>query len=413
MPSSTDRRFCCKSCGSELRDVFLDLGEQPLANAFLVHADEDERRYPLTVRVCEECFLVQADHDIPADAIFTSDYVYFSSTSKSWVEHARRYAEVMIDRFGLTPGSRVVEVASNDGYLLQHFKAAGIPVLGVEPTANTAAVARERDIPTESAFFSAEVAADLRKRYGPADLMAANNVLAHVPDIVGFVRGFAELLAPDGVATFEFPHLMEMIESGKFDTVYHEHYSYLSLVAAESVFRRCGLRVFDLETLPTQGGSLRLYVCQDGSSWKETPAVEAFRARERALGMHEMAGYRGFEPRVQKIRDAFLGFLADAKSEGRTIAAYGAAAKGNTFLNFCGITASDIVAVADASSAKQGKFLPGSRIPVVTPTELAGLGPDYVLILPWNLASEIEAQLAYLAADGTRFVTAIPRLDIH
>ncbi len=227
----------CKACAAPLSDVFLDLGEQPLANAFLTRQDEDEQRYPLTVRVCRSCFLVQADHDISADAIFTPDYAYFSSTSKSWVEHARRYAESMIDRLSLGPHSRVVEVASNDGYLLQHFKAVGIPVLGVEPTANTAAAARERGIPTEVAFFSRATGRELRSRFGPADLIAANNVLAHVPDIVDFAAGFAELLAPDGVATFEFPHLLELIRSGKFDTIYHEHYSYLSLVALEGIFR--------------------------------------------------------------------------------------------------------------------------------------------------------------------------------
>jgi len=404
----------CRSCGAPLTTTFIDLGETPLANSYVTAEDVAtgrERRFPLHARVCGRCFLVQVDDPVEPAAIF-SDYAYFSSMSDSWVEHARRYALAMIERFRLGPQSLVVEVASNDGYLLQHFLAAGVPALGVEPAANVAAAAVKRGVPTEVAFFGRATAQRLAAQGASADLTAANNVLAHVPDIRDFLGGFAVLLAPDGVATFEFPHLLNLIREVQFDTIYHEHFSYLSLIAVEAAFAACGLRAFDVEELPTHGGSLRLYACRTNARHRETERLVALRARERAGGLDTLDAYRGFAPRVEAAKRDFLAFLAAARAEGKRVAAYGAAAKGNTFLNVCGIKADDIVAVFDRSPAKQGRLLPGSHVPILAPQRLADVRPDYLVVLPWNLFDEIRAQTQAIGQWDGRWVVALPALEV-
>jgi SAM-dependent methyltransferase len=405
----------CRFCRTPLTHTLVDLGDQPLANANLTAeqlAAGTEAAYPLHARVCHACFLVQVDDVVPAEAIFDEGYAYFSSYSASWVEHARRYAEAMTERLGLGPDSLVVEVASNDGYLLQHFLAKDIPVLGIEPTANTAEAARARGVPTEVVFFNAETGQALAARGDRADLMAANNVLAHVPDISGFVAGFQHVLKDEGVLTFEFPHLLNLIEKVQFDTIYHEHFSYLSLLAVEQVLRANGLRPFDVELLPTHGGSLRLFVCHLGSGREETEALRALRAREHAAGLDRIETYDGFTPRVEAVRTSFLEFLEGAEAQGKRVAAYGAAAKGNTFLNYCGVTARQIVAAFDANPAKQGHYLPGSHVPILAPAAVAEVKPDYLLILPWNLKDEIIGQLGFIGEWGGQFVTASPETRV-
>ncbi len=405
----------CRFCKTPLLHTFVDLGLQPLSNSYLTAeqlAAGNEPVYPLHARVCHQCFLVQVDDVVPAEAIFDAGYAYFSAFSTSWVEHARRYAVAMAERFSLGPESLVVEVASNDGYLLQHFVAMDVPVLGIEPTANTAQAAIARGVPTEVRFFSVATGQDLAQRGLKADLMAANNVLAHVPDIGDFVGGFREALKDEGVLTFEFPHLLNLIELVQFDTIYHEHYSYLSLVTVEQVLAANGLRPFDVERLPTHGGSLRLFCCHVGSGHEETDALRTLRADERAAGLDRIESYAGFTPRVEAVRAGFQAYLAQAKAQGRRVAAYGAAAKGNTFLNYCGTTAADIVAAFDANPAKQGRYLPGSHVPILSPDAVAELQPDDVLILPWNLKDEIMRQLAYIAQWGGRFVIAAPQVQI-
>jgi hypothetical protein len=405
----------CRFCQTPLVHTFVDLGDQPLANSNLTRAQLEaggEPRYPLHARVCHACFLVQVDDVVPAEAIFDQDYAYFSSFSPSWVAHARRYAETMAERLNLGPDSLVVEIASNDGYLLQHFVAMDVPVLGVEPAANTAVAARARGVATEVAFFNEQTAVALAARGVRADLMAANNVLAHTPDISGFVAGFRHVLKDEGVLTFEFPHLLNLIELVQFDTIYHEHYSYLSLLAVEQVLAANGLRPFDVELLPTHGGSLRLFCCHVGSGWAETEGLQALRAREAAAGLGRIETYLDFTPKVEAVRDSFRSFLSNAKAEGKRIAAYGAAAKGNTFLNYCAASADDIVAAFDANPAKQDRFLPGTHAPILAPARIAEVRPDYVLILPWNLKDEIMQQLAYVADWGGRFVVASPRTEV-
>jgi SAM-dependent methyltransferase len=405
----------CRFCQTPLVHTFVDLGLQPLANSNLTAeqlAAGTERRYPLHARVCHACFLVQVDDAVPAEAIFDQDYAYFSSFSSSWVAHAKRYAEAMAARLELGPGSQVVEIASNDGYLLQHFVAMGVPVLGIEPAANTAEAARARGVATEVAFFNAETACALAARGVRADLMAANNVLAHTPDISGFVAGFRHVLKPEGVLTFEFPHLLNLIELVQFDTIYHEHYSYLSLLAVEQVLRANGLRPFDVELLATHGGSLRLFCCHAGSSRADTAALAALRLREAAAGLGKIETYLDFTPQVEAVRDSFRSYLAAARAQGRRIAAYGAAAKGNTFLNYCAASADDIVAAFDANPAKQGRFLPGTHSPILAPDKIREVRPDDVLILPWNLKDEIMGQLAYISEWGGRFLVASPRTEV-
>lgn len=405
----------CRFCRAPLTRTFLDLGLQPLANSYLTPeqlAAGNEPVFPLNTMVCDACFLVQADHEVPAEAIFDEGYAYFSSFSPGWVEHARRYAEAMTARFDLGPDSLVVEVASNDGYLLKHFLAKGVPVLGIEPTANTAEAARAVGVRTDVVFFNAETGEALAARGDRADLMAANNVLAHVPDLNAFVAGFPHVLKPEGVLTFEFPHLLNLIELVQFDTIYHEHYSYLSLLTVEKVLAAHGLRVFDVEQLPTHGGSLRLFCCHQAAGHPETDGLRTVRARETAAGLNRPETYDGFTAHVEAVRASFLAFLRDAANEGRRVAAYGAAAKGNTFLNYCGVTHEQILEAYDANPAKQDRYLPGSHIPVKSPEAVRALKPDYVLILPWNLKDEITAQLAFIAEWGGRFVVASPTTRI-
>lgn len=403
----------CRFCHAPLTRSFVDLGMQPLANSYVAMdmAGKPEPRYPLHARVCDSCLLVQVDHDVPAEAIF-SDYAYFSSYATSWVEHARRYSEAMTERFGLGPQSLVIEVASNDGYLLQHFKAAGIGVLGVEPAANVAAVAEQKGIPSEVAFFNRDTAQRLRDAGRAADLMTANNVMAHVPELNQFISGFPVLLKPQGVLTVEFPHLLNLIEQVQFDTIYHEHYSYLSLLSAERIFAAHGMRVFDVEELSTHGGSLRLFVCHRDATHANAPGLAQIRKKEAAAGLDALVAYDDFAPRVMAVRDELRGFLAASKADGKTVCAYGAAAKGNTLLNYCGITAQDIVAVYDKNPHKQNHLLPGSQIPIRGPEAIAADRPDYLLILPWNLKNEVAAEQAQVRNWGGHFVIAIPELQL-
>lgn len=403
----------CRSCGAPLQRTFIDLGGTPLANSYVrpEDADRPDAVYPLHARVCDSCFLVQVDDVVPPEEIF-SEYAYFSSYAASWVEHARRYAEGMIARFGLSPSSKVLEIASNDGYLLQHFLPPGIPVLGIEPAANVAEAARARGVATEVAFFGRATAERLRAGGHAADLMAANNVLAHVPDINDFVAGVPILLAPQGVWTIEFPHLLNLMEQVQFDTIYHEHYSYLSLLAVERLFDRHGLRVFDVEELPTHGGSLRIFACHRGAAHREGEGLGRVRAREAAAGLDRPSTYDGFDPKVRAIKAGLLDFLHGAKAAGKTVAAYGAAAKGNTMLNYCGIDGDLIAYVVDRNPVKQGRLLPGSRLPIHGPERIAATRPDYVLILPWNLRTEISREMADIRSWGGRFVVAVPRLEV-
>lgn len=396
-----------------LTRTLIDLGLQPLANSYLGYdkLDLPEPRYPLHARVCESCFLVQVDHDVPPEAIF-SEYAYFSSYSPSWVEHARHYAETMTSRFALRPNSLVIEIASNDGYLLQHFKTAGIGVLGIEPAANVAKEAEARGIATEVAFFNHETAARLRADGVQADLMTANNVLAHVPDLNEFVGGFPLVLNAQGVLTVEFPHLLNLIEQTQFDTIYHEHYSYLSLLACEQIFAAHGMRVFDVEELPTHGGSLRLFVCHNAADYDPCEGLEIIRQKEKNAGIGKLATYDGFSPRAKAIRDELREFLKEAKAESLNVTAYGAAAKGNTLLNFCEIDTSLVSAVFDKNPHKQGRYLPGSQIPIKSPDQIVQIKPDILLILPWNLRSEIMTEQSGIKEWGARFVTAIPKLSV-
>lgn len=401
----------CRHCGTPLTLDFLDLGSAPPSNAYLTAEDLDkpEAVYPLRLKVCPSCRLVQTEDYTAADDLFTPDYAYFSSTSRSWLDHARRYCDMITRRLQLGSESHVIEVASNDGYLLRNFVEAGIPCLGIEPTASTAAAARALGIEVLEAFFGE----DLARRVAPADLIIGNNVYAHVPDINDFTRGLCAALKPEGVVTLEFPHLMRLVEFGQFDTVYHEHFSYLSLMAVERVMAAAGLRVFDVEELLTHGGSLRVYACRSGAQHAEAPAVSAMRAEEHRRGMAEDAFYAGFQRRADAVRDAFIGFLRDARRQGRSVAAYGAAAKGNTLINFAGVGPDLLPFVCDAAEAKQGKYLPGSHIPIFAPKKLSECPTDYVLILPWNIVDEVMAQLATLRSSGTRFVTALPDLSIR
>lgn len=402
----------CRFCDAPLPRIFVDLGLSPLANRNLRPEDvARERKYPLVVRLCDACLLVQADDSVPPGDIF-SDYDYFSSFSPGFVAHARRYCESMKSRFNLGPRSFVVEVASNDGYLLKHFVDMGVRALGVEPAANVAEAAMKVGVPTEVAFFGVETARALARKHGKADLTAANNVLAHAPDTRDFVAGFREILKPEGVSTFEFPHVMNLIDEVQFDTIYHEHFFYLSLVVSEKLMASAGLRVFDVEEIPTHGGSLRLFVCHAGATHAPTERLEALRRKEAARRLDRVEGYEGFAERVARSRSSFLEFVRTAKAEGKTIAAYGAAAKGNTFLNFCGVGNESIAAVYDMNPAKQGKLTPGTHIPIRAPSTIGDLRPDYLVILPWNIADEVRQSMAHVKEWGCRFVTAIPETRI-
>ena len=405
----------CRHCQAELTLNFLDLGSAPPSNAYLseLALRAPEVWYPLRVLVCRHCWLVQIEDHAGREALFAGDYAYFSSFSSSWLTHAKAYVEAMASRFGLHASSHVVEVASNDGYLLQFVKAKGIPCLGIEPTAGTAAAARAKGIEVVQEFFGIALADRLVSEGRSADLIAANNVLAHVPDINDFVSGFARLLKPQGVATFEFPHLLRLVEDCQFDTIYHEHFSYLSLKAVESVFENNGLSVFDVEELPTHGGSLRVLAQRcDGGDRAPTAAVTKVRGVESAAGVASAEYYRGFQSRAERIKDDLVSFLIDAKRSGKRVVGYGAAAKGNTLLNFAGVRPDLVSWVVDRNPAKTGKFLPGSRIPIVGEDRLSLEQPDHVLVLPWNLRHEISEQLSYIRRWGGRLVTAVPRLEI-
>lgn len=405
--------FACRSCGSTRHRLLVDLGTSPpCQNVVRPEAlGLPETFFPLRAYVCESCSLVQIDAEVPPDAIF-SEYAYFSSYSDSWVEHARRYVETVVRRFGLGESSLVVEIASNDGYLLQHVRDAGVPCLGVEPAANVAAVARERGIPTRVAFFGEDEAAAMVAEGLRADLIAANNVLAHTPHLNSFVAGLKRLLAPSGVITVEFPHLLALVEQTQFDTIYHEHFSYFSFTAVERVFARHGLELFDVDELSTHGGSLRIYARHTGTSAPESPRAGAMREREREWGVDTAEPYRAFGERVRRVRRDLLAFLIEAAREGRTVAGYGAPGKGNTLLNYCGIRPDLLAFTVDRNPYKQGTFTPGARIPVLAPEHVAEARPDYLLILPWNLRDEIAGQMAGIREWGGQFVVPIPELEI-
>lgn len=401
----------CRFCGGPLTHTFADLGVTPLANSYVKpdRASSPDAAYPLRAFVCAECWLVQAEAFASPQDIF-SDYAYFSSFSESWVEHARRFAASAIERFGLTEASHVIEVASNDGYLLRHFVAHGVPVLGIEPAQNVAEVARRAGVPTECRFFGRDAAEDLKQRGLLADLVIGNNVLAHVPDINDFVGGLATVLRPDGVISLEFPHLLRLIANIQFDTIYHEHFYYLSLLAVEKVLTRHGLTVFDVEELPTHGGSLRVMAARATSQrYEATDRVAKVHRDEHNAGLTEVATYQAFQESIAPVKEGLLAFLKAAKADNRTVAAYGAAAKGNTLLNFCGIGTDLIDYVVDRSPYKQGHLLPGSRLPIHSPEMLAKTRPDYVLILPWNISTEIVSAND-ISAWGGRFVIAVPEL---
>ncbi len=405
----------CRHCNCQVTLPLIDLGCAPPSNAYLtpISLRRPEKWFPLKVVICESCWLVQAEAYSRAAELFNDEYAYFSSFSTQWLKHAETYVQTMIERFGLTPDSRVVEVASNDGYLLQYVKQRGIPCLGIEPTASTAAASRLKGIETLEEFFGVGLAGRLAAKGWQADLMAANNVLAHVPDINDFAAGFAHLLKPAGVATFEFPHLMNLIDGNQFDTIYHEHFSYLSLTAVQRIFAANGLTVFDVEEHPTHGGSIRVFAQRaDTGSHPTSNRVKLLLDQEQAAGLRSAAYYAGFQTRAEKVKDDFVHFLVEAKRRGQTVAAYGAAAKGNTLMNFAGIRPDLIAFVADRNPAKQGKFMPGSRVPIVAEERLRHDQPDYVVILPWNLRAEVMGQLAYVRQWGGQFVTAVPTLEI-
>jgi SAM-dependent methyltransferase len=403
----------CRLCGAKLTRTFVDLGMSPLCESYVPEArlDDPEIFYPLHVRLCDACLLVQLPAYVSGEDIF-SDYAYFSSYSDSWVAHAKLYAETMIDQLGLTRDSLVTEVASNDGYLLQHFKAAGIPVLGVEPAANVAEAARARGIPTEVQFLGAGTGRQIAERHGRADLVAGNNVFAHVPDILGFAAGLRALVKDDGLVTLEFPHLLRLIERRQYDTIYHEHFSYLSLLTSSRALATAGLRVVDVEELDTHGGSLRVHARPGDGAGEPTGRVKAVLAAEEAAGLHTVTGHQEFAPAVLKIKSDLLGFLLTAAREGRSVAGYGAPGKGNTLLNHCGIRSDLVSYTVDRSPVKQGRYLPGTHIPIYAPERLAQTRPDYVLVLPWNLRQEIGSQLGYVRSWGGRLVFPIPELEI-
>jgi SAM-dependent methyltransferase len=401
----------CRLCGAPLEHVVADLGVSPISNDFLREEDlgRMEPFYPLCALVCAQCKLVQLEAFEPPERIFSDDYAYFSSYSKGWLEHARRYTDATVERFGLDANSKVVEIASNDGYLLQYFVERGIPVLGVEPTANTAAAAIEKGIPTEIRFFGRETAEDLRAEHA-ADLLIANNVLAHVPDLNDFVEGLSLLLAPEGVLTIEFPHLLRLIDEAQFDTIYHEHYSYFSLLTASRALERHGLAIFDVEEVPTHGGSLRIYAGHATRSPGER--VLELQERERAAELEDLATYTVFADRVRREKREIVRFFIEQKEAGVSIAGYGAPAKGNTLLNYCGIGRDFIDYTVDLNPHKQGRFLPGTRIPILDPDEIRRTQPDLVFILPWNIRDEVMEQLAFVRDWGGRFAARSPGIRI-
>jgi SAM-dependent methyltransferase len=403
----------CRGCGAELREVFVDLGKSPLCERFLreEQLNQMEPFFPLKVWVCHECFLVQLQEYVAPDEIF-SHYAYFSSYSTSWLEHAKKYVDYMIERFHLGSGSKVVELASNDGYLLQWFVQRGVPCLGIDPAANVVEKAKEKGVRTIVRFFGAETAREVLAAEGHASHMLGNNVLAHVPDIQDFVEGIAILLAPEGQLTMEFPHLLRLIEGNQFDTIYHEHFSYLSLAAVQAIFKKHGLRVFDVEEWPTHGGSLRVFACHEDAAHVTTPAVQAMLDVEKDFGLTSLDTYAAFRERVIDTKNALLEFLIQARRDGKKVAAYGAPGKGNTLLNYCGIREDLIRYAVDRSPFKHGLYCPGTAIPI-HPVEFVDEDkPDYLVILPWNLTTEIVEQMKHVRAWGCQFVTPIPRVAI-
>lgn len=405
----------CRHCAALLELTLVDLGSAPPSNAYLTAEKlrQPEKSFPLRVLVCESCWLVQTEDFARADELFDADYAYFSGYSSTWLEHVERYVRDMVRRFRLDAKSYVVEVAANDGSLLKHVKAEGIPCIGIEPTAGTAAAARAKGIPIIEAFFGVDLGRELASR-ARADLTVANNVLGHVPDINDFVAGFATLLQPNGVATFEFPHVLRLVGANQFDTIYHEHFSYLSLTTASRILAANGLTVFDVEELPTHGGSLRVFAQRsDAGEHPRERQVDALLACETSAGIETSAYYAGFQAKAERIKNDFLRFLLEANERGKSVAAYGAAAKGNTLMNFAGVRPDLVRFVVDANPAKQGKFMPGSRIPIVAEERLRRDRPDYVVILPWNLRAELERKIAYITDWGGKFVTAIPRLEVR
>ena len=405
----------CRFCGNEITKPVVDLINAPPSNAYLreEQLNEPEIYYPLKIMVCEHCWLVQVDEYASSADIFDDDYLYFSSYSSSWVEHARKYVEMIIPKLSLTEKSRVMEIASNDGYLLQFFVQAKIPCVGVEPSTSTHAAALEKGVESIPEFFGESFAKEMIKARGKQDLIIGNNVLAHVPDINDFVEGLRTALADTGTITMEFPHLLNLLTYHQFDTIYHEHYSYLSLYTVQQIFAAHDLKIYDVETLPTHGGSLRIYACHNSDPRSVTGSVEKVVADEIAYGLTKYETYVSFQKQVETIRSAFLAFLLQAKEERKTVVGYGAAAKGNTLLNYCGIKGKQtIAAVADASPHKQGRYLPGSHIPVISPEKIKELQPDYLIIFPWNLRGEIIQQNSYIREWGGKFVTVIPQLEI-
>jgi SAM-dependent methyltransferase len=405
----------CRFCARELTHTFVDLGAQPIANDLIAPSQEGSKEpfYPLHIYVCDHCWLVQSPTVRREHEIFTDHYPYFSSFSSSWLAHAKAYVEMMVARFGLRNDAQVIELASNDGYLLQYFKEQGFPVLGIEPTSNTAAAAMAKGIPTISKFFGADVAEELKAEGRMADVLLGNNVLAHVPDLNDFVAGMKILLKPSGVLTMEFPHLMQLMAKNQFDTIYHEHYSYYSMLTVQDVFARHGLTVFDVEEIPTHGGSLRVFAQhRESAAQAKTGKVERLKDVEIAAGLTDLKTYQKFGSLVEHTKTELMAFLKDLKAQGKTIVGYGAPAKGNTLINYCGIDSTLIDYTVDLSPSKQNHRLPGSRIPIRSPAALRETKPDYVFILPWNIKEEIARDHSYIKEWGGRFFTAIPKVEI-
>lgn len=404
----------CRHCATPLTHTFLDLGFAPPSNAYLTvdALTRPEKYYPLKVKVCTHCWLVQTEDYADAGELFSPDYAYFSSTSSGWLAHAAQYAQEMISLLGLGRDSHVIEVASNDGYLLKNFVAANVPCLGIEPTASTAAAAEQLGIPVLREFFGEALGKRLAEQGKQADLIAGNNVYAHVPDINDFTRGLKAALKPGGTITLEFPHLMQLLAHAQFDTVYHEHFSYLSLFTVSRIFQAAGLRVRHVEQLPTHGGSVRVFGCHADDPHETTPVVATLLAEEAERGLQSLHTYSTFQARANQVKDDLLAFLIEQKRAGKKVAAYGAAAKGNTLLNYAGIKPDLLTFVCDAAGAKQGKFMPGSHIPILPPSALRDEQPDYVLILPWNIAAEVRQQNSFVSERGGRFVVAVPNLKV-
>jgi len=405
----------CRHCSSELTHTFLDLGFAPPSNAYLTKDDlsKPEKYYPLRVMVCNRCWLVQTEDYAQADKLFNFEYAYFSSTSTSWLEHAKQYAEKITQEMGLNEKSLVIEVASNDGYLLKNFVEKKVPCLGIEPTASTARVAEALGIPVMQAFFGEQLGMRLAQEDRQADLIVGNNVYAHVPDINDFTLGLKTALKPNGTITLEFPHLMRLLEFHQFDTIYHEHFSYLSLFTVSQIFKAAGLRIWNVEELSTHGGSLRIYGCHESDDRSKLPPVDAILKAERICGLQDLSIYKTFQAKADLIKNEFIEFLITQKKLGKKVIAYGAAAKGNTLLNYAGIKPDLLPLVCDAASSKQDKFMPGSHIPIMKPDILAKDHYDFVVILPWNISEEVQKQTAKFLQPSTRFVTAIPSLKLN